>query len=541
MRFGSVPVAQAKGAILAHSLRLPGGALKKGSALTEENIALLRAAGVAEVVAARPDPTDIPEDEAAGRISRALIAQGEDLGLRLAAPFTGRANIYAERAGVLRINAGIVHALNAVDEAITLATVSDLCRVAERQLVGTVKIIPYAVSLDAVERAEALLRQSTTMQIDGLTVRSARLILTRTPAIKDSVLAKGAKAITNRLASLGILSVVTDTVPHEDAALASALTRGDEDLLLVLTASATSDRHDVGPAALLRAGGTLTRFGMPVDPGNLLFLGALGGRPVIGLPGCARSPKLNGADWVLERIACGLDVTDQDIAAMGVGGLLKEIPSRPSPRSGGAAAPRRPIVAAIVLAAGAARRMGGEDKLVKSVGTSSLLRHVVDGLTQSSVDRIFCVTRPDDTERRGVLDGLDVQFVDNPRAAEGMGTSIAAGASVLEDDVDAALIVLGDMPDLTATHFDALLAGFDPGEGRAIVRATTQDGTPGHPVLIGRRFFEALRGLNGDQGARTILSEHKEFVVDVPLDGRVALTDLDTPDDWSRWQASDEV
>jgi molybdenum cofactor cytidylyltransferase len=71
---------------------------------------------------------------------------------------------------------------------------------------------------------------------------------------------------------------------------------------------------------------------MPVDPGNLLFHGHQGGRPVIGLPGCARSPALNGADWVLERLACGIDLTDADIAAMGVGGLLKEIPIRPQAR-----------------------------------------------------------------------------------------------------------------------------------------------------------------------------------------------------------------
>ena len=81
-----------------------------------------------------------------------------------------------------------------------------------------------------------------------------------------------------------------------------------------------------------RAGGHVARFGMPVDPGNLLFHGALATRPVIGLPGCARSPSLNGADWVLERYACGLQVTDADIAAMGVGGLLKEIAQRGHPR-----------------------------------------------------------------------------------------------------------------------------------------------------------------------------------------------------------------
>jgi molybdenum cofactor cytidylyltransferase len=126
-------------------------------------------------------------------------------------------------------------------------------------------------------------------------------------------------------------------VPHREADLAAALRDATgqtprSDLIMVLTGSATSDPLDVAPAAVRAAGGKVLRFGMPVDPGNLLFLGELSGRPVLGLPGCARSPALNGADWVLERLVCGIDVSSADIAAMGVGGLLKEIPTRPRPR-----------------------------------------------------------------------------------------------------------------------------------------------------------------------------------------------------------------
>jgi molybdenum cofactor cytidylyltransferase len=126
----------------------------------------------------------------------------------------------------------------------------------------------------------------------------------------------------------------TRIVPHDTAALAQALQDIAGEVVLILTASATSDIADVAPEAVRQAGGRVDRFGMPVDPGNLLFLGALGSRPVIGLPGCARSPALNGADWVLSRIVCGLPVTGADIAGMGVGGLLKEIPTRPQPRAG---------------------------------------------------------------------------------------------------------------------------------------------------------------------------------------------------------------
>ena len=131
---------------------------------------------------------------------------------------------------------------------------------------------------------------------------------------------------------MSLTSVVQ--VPHEAKSIAEALRDAVEDVSLILTASATSDAHDVAPEAVRLAGGEVTRFGMPVNPGNLLFHGTCAERPVIGLPGCARSPALNGADFVLERVVCGLEVSSGDIAGMGVGGLLKEIPQRPQPRHG---------------------------------------------------------------------------------------------------------------------------------------------------------------------------------------------------------------
>jgi molybdenum cofactor cytidylyltransferase len=546
VRFGSVSTDQAAGAILAHSIGLPKGRLRKGRALSAADVAALTGAGIATVTVAQPEPGDVLEDEAARRIAAALAPDPAGQRISVSAPFTGRANLYAEAAGVLRVDASAVRALNGIDEAITLATLPDHERVAPRQMLGTVKIIPYGVPGRAVERAEALLRERAAagrvLGVHALCARSAHLILTRTPGMKPAVLEKGAEAVRMRLRALGIDHIAETTVDHDMAGLSAALAaaaRRAAELTLILTGSATSDRGDVGPAALVAAGGRLLRFGMPVDPGNLLFLGELSGRPVVGLPGCARSPKLNGADWVIERLACGLDVSSDEIAAMGVGGLLKEIPSRPEPRGGGATAPQRPTVAAVLLAAGSARRMAGRDKLLEPVGGAPLLRTLVDRLGSSAIDEVVCVLRPDDPARSAALGGTGARIVTNPRAAEGMGTSIAAGVAALGPAVDAAVILLGDMPEITGADVDRLVAAFDPEEGRAIVRAVSADGAGagGHPVLFGRRFFEALRGLEGDRGARAILAEHPEFVVDVTLAGRAAETDLDTPEAWARWRS----
>jgi molybdenum cofactor cytidylyltransferase len=538
MIFGSLPLAEAEGAILAHSMSLGAQRLKKGRVLGAGDIAALAAAGHATVVAARLGPDDLDEDRAASAVAAALADGPAGCGLSLSVPFTGRANLFADTDGVLRVDAAAIAAVNAIDEAVTVATLPDFARVSPRQMVATVKIIPYAAPRTAVEEACAVLRGSVALRVHPFAADSVTLVLTATPGMKRTLLDKGADAVRQRLRGLGIVKVEEVTVAHETAAIEGALRVATGALVLILTASATSDRRDVGPAAVVAAGGRIERFGMPVDPGNLLFLGELAGRPVVGLPGCARSPKLNGADWVLERLAARLPVGDGAIAAMGVGGLLKEIPARPEPRAGGARASRRPVIAAVLLAAGAGTRMGGKDKLLETVHGVPMLRHAAKALIASRADQVLAVLDPARPERAVVLDGCDVTRVSNHRAADGMGTSIAAAIAQLEPQVDAVVFALADMPEITPLHVDRLIAAFDPEEGRAICRAATADGRPGHPVLFGRRFFETLGRLEGDEGARTVVAEHPDLVETVMTPGDAAIVDLDTPEAWAAWRAA---
>ena len=540
MKFGPTPVDDAlAGAVLAHSVRLSDGALKKGTTLGPAEIDRLRAAGVAEVVAARLEPGDLDENAAAARIGVALGREAAARGLRVSAPFTGRVNLYAESAGVLRVDAAAVARANRVDEAVTLATLPNHARVAPRQMLATVKIIPYAALEAAVAQVAEILSAGVPLRVAAVRARKARLVCTRTPGMKDALIEKGAEAVLARLASLGVEDVAVETVAHETLALAEQIAAGageSPDLVLVLAGSATSDRRDVAPVAIEAAGGRIERLGMPVDPGNLLVLGALGKTPVIGLPGCARSPKLNGADWVLERLVCGIAVTAEDIAAMGVGGLLKEIPSRPEPRGGGARAPARPFVSGMLLAAGGASRMGAEHKLLLEVDGKPLLRRSVERLLASGIDELVVVLGARAAEIGATLDGAPVRIVENASWAEGMASSIRAGLQAVAPQADAALIALADMPEVDGALVDRLIAAFDPEEGRAIVRPLAASGRPGHPVLFGRRFFEALSALSGDQGAREVLREHAEFLVDLPTDTDAPEVDLDTPEAWEAWR-----
>ncbi|HGG04140.1 MAG TPA: molybdopterin biosynthesis protein [Aliiroseovarius sp.] len=326
MEFGPVPVTEAEGAILAHSVVLPSGRLRKGIVLGAGDVALLHAAGHRDVTVARLGPDDVSENDAAAAVAAVLAG----VGLRASAAKTGRVNIYAEKAGLLMVNARAVLALNRIDPMITLATLPHRARLAEGTLLATVKIISYGVDSTALSRA-------CLTAVGALKLRPVKY---RTAGLVQSVLAggddgeKGRRAVATRLERLGVDLISHEVVEHRMGSLTAGLCRAEGAVLFILTGSATSDLHDVAPEAVRLAGGKIHHFGMPVDPGNLLFLGELEGRPVIGLPGCARSPALNGADWVMERILCGLTVSPGDIAAMGVGGLLKEMPSRPHPREG---------------------------------------------------------------------------------------------------------------------------------------------------------------------------------------------------------------
>ncbi|MCB2134728.1 MAG: molybdopterin-binding protein [Rhodobacteraceae bacterium] len=331
MEFGSVAVALAEGAILAHSVTVRGRKIAKGRVLTADDVATLTAAGRKTVTVGRLGPDDIGEDAAALRLARALVPDPAAAGISLTAPHAGRVNLNASLPGIVEMDIDRLHGLNRVDPSLTFATLHPFTRVTPGTLVGTVKIIAYGVSRAALDTAAHT--GASAIRVRPVQLGSAGLILTTADGVADKLAEKGRAAVAARLKALGMSLAEVVTVAHDVATIAGALSQLKGEMALILTAAATSDIRDTAPEAVRQAGGTVARFGMPVDPGNLLFHGTLaGGKPVIGLPGCARSPALNGADWVLERLACGLAVTEEDIAAMGVGGLLKEIPIRPKPR-----------------------------------------------------------------------------------------------------------------------------------------------------------------------------------------------------------------
>ena len=444
MKFGPMAPAEALGAIAVHSIRKGDLVLKKGTRIGEAEAAALQAAGIDEIVVARIEPGDVPEDEAAADIAAAVAGEG----VRVDRAFTGRANLFAEAAGVLLLDRAAIDRLNRVDPAITLATLPAFAPVVAGKMIATVKIIPFAVEARSRDRAMVVADEAKPLvRVAPYRVKQIGVVSTLLPGLADKVIEKTLKILGDRIAPAGAAIVAERRVPHESRALAQALDevlQAGAELVIVFGASAIADRRDVIPAAVEAIGGAIGHFGMPVDPGNLLLIAEAQGRPVLGAPGCARSPKENGFDWVLMRLLAGLEVKGEDIAGMGVGGLLMEIVTRPQPRELPPPAAPAPSagrsVAAIVLAAGRSTRMGGPNKLLETISGKPLVRIAAEQALSSRASPVVVVSGHERARVEAALASLDVRLVHNPDYAQGLSTSVKAGLAALPPESEAAIV-----------------------------------------------------------------------------------------------------
>ena len=229
MRFGAVPLEQALGAVLAHGVDLRGGPLRKGCRLGAGDLARMAAEGWADVVVARLDAGDVAEDEAAARLAAALLPADE--GLALTTPVNGRVNLKALYPGVVGMDAQAVRRLNRLDPAMTLATLPPFARVVAGTLVGTVKIITYAVPGATLEAAMAV--AAGAVRVRPVVYKTAGLLLTEVPGTGDKLTQKGKRAVEHRLRALGMVLAEVRVVRHDAALMADALRDLQGDMLLL--------------------------------------------------------------------------------------------------------------------------------------------------------------------------------------------------------------------------------------------------------------------------------------------------------------------
>ncbi|AVM73868.1 4-diphosphocytidyl-2C-methyl-D-erythritol kinase [Magnetospirillum gryphiswaldense] len=482
MQFGEVRIDEAEGLILAHSLRLPTAMLKKGRLLSAVDIALLKQAGLNFVTGARLEAGDLGENDAAQAVANALTGPG----VQTNGAFAGRCNLFATQGGVVVIDRDRLDRLNLVDEAVTVATVPPFVIARPRQMIATIKIIPFGVSRHTVDACAAYASTGGPLiSVRPIKPFKAALILTTLPGIRDKTLASAAAVTRTRAEGLGGTITAEYRCPHDIGQLERCLTKAlaaGHDMVLIIGASATVDRRDVAPAALQKAGGSIDHFGMPVDPGNLLLLGHVGTVPVVTLPGCARSPKPNGLDWVLARLAAGVTLKPADIMRMGAGGLLKDLGGQAGAAWPGITTPTvLPRAAAIVLA-----------------GDGDGLRAVETALA-AGLEPLVVVASTTSEAAEENLPPCDIRLLRED------ANPFAAGLAALPDDVEAALVFAQGAAIPVSTVGDMLKA-LEPEEGRAII-------TAGDSCLIDCSHF-------GATSLAILLADHAEQVLDLPISAK---------------------
>lgn len=534
MIFREFALEEAEGIRLAHTIKLAEATLRKGRVLAAGDIAVLRAGGIAGVTGALLAPDELDEDKAAALAAEALAGPG----LAPRAPYTGRCNLHAREAGVVVVDRECIDRLNRLGEAITVATLPPFTPVRRGQAVATVKIIPFAVGRRHITAWHDCANGAEPLSLAPLRPHRAALILSETDGLAEKTLADAAASTRHRLESLGSRLDLELRCRHSrdalGAALAQALTAGSE-LVLISGATVTKDRGDVVPAAIVAMGGSIEHFGMPVEPGNMLLLARIGAVPVIVLPGCARSRRSNGLDWVLHRLLAGLPLTGHDLMGMGVGGLIRsdeEVGDAPQAGQAEARPKDQPLymprIAAVVLAAGRSTRMGGVNKLLWKYDGIPLARRAAQAACDSRCAQVMVVTGFEAERVEAALDGLPVSLAHNPHYAEGMSASLRCGLKAVPRDMDGVVVLLGDMPHITAAHVDRLIEAFDPERPAIVVPA--RDGRRGNPILWPRRHFDEMRAVTGDVGARDLLQRHREEIVSVPFDSGAIFADVDTPE-----------
>lgn len=543
MIFDEFPCETAEGVVLAHTLKIDGQTLKKGRVLSAADLAVLRGAGIETVLGARLAPDDLAEDAGATAIAELLV--GPDANAATRASYNGRCNLHAAVRGIVEVDAKRIDRLNLLGESVAIGTLPQHAVARAGQVIATVKIVPFAVPRHVVDACREIASGGPLVRVAELKPHRVALIMSALPGMKESIFNGTIAATRHRVEGLGSRLALVLRCAHEragiEARVRQALAAGCN-LVLVCGATVAKDRRDIAPAAVTAAGGEIVHFGMPAEPGNMLVLGRVGAVPVVILPGCGRSRRMNGLDWILQRLLVGLAPTAQDIMRMGVGGLIRttleaeddededeNAASEQTPATG-------PRVAALVLAAGRSSRMGADNKLLAEVGGVPMVLRAVNSARASLAASVTVVVGHEGDSVANAVADTGATVARNPDFAQGMSASLRHGIAALPDDADAVLVLLGDMPRITAEHLDRIIAAFDPAQPSIVV--PEKDGRRGNPILWPREFFAAMTQLSGDQGARGLIAAHTDRVKRVAVADDAIFIDVDRPCDLAAVQTS---
>ena len=539
MKIKSLGPQDSIGAVLAQTYNLPGKVISKGTFVTNEFVGYFKTGNVKTILCAVPEEGDIHEDEAAEAISSAIDKNH----IYADKASTGRVNFKSQSLCLVRYDRDFIKEVNLVDESIAFSIVEHNQLLAEGDLIATLKIIPFFMQKKYVDRVIKILAKDELFKIHSLKKKEVTLIQTCFEWQKKSIFTATSNVTKARLEALGCSLKKEKLINHDYDTLRAIIrssVKNEPEILLVSGASAITDRSDYIPKAILSEGGEIIQYGLAVDPGNLLLIGKVGNTTVIGMPGCARSPKLNGFDWVLQLLMADIPVVKEELADMGAGGLIMEIASRPLPRALAKSVNKREKkIMGVILAAGNSTRMGKDNKLLKNIDGSPLIRNIALEITKSDLDSCSIVLGYQSDKVADVVKDLNINLILNPLWKEGQASSLKAALNSLTSSYSDLLIMLGDLPGIKSGHINRIIEEHLSSENRrSKITIPSFKGEKGNPVIWGRSFFHDLSNLEGDVGGRALFGQHPAAINLIEMDESAVVTDNDTPEDFENFLAN---
>ncbi len=524
------------GSVIAQTYNLPGKTISKGTFVTSEIVGYFKEGEVQNILCAVPDNGDIHEDEAANIISNAIDRSH----IYIDSASTGRVNFKSRSLCLVRYERDLIKNVNLVDESIAFSIVEHNQLLAKNDLIATLKIIPFFTRKKYVDQIISILDNKELFKTHTLNKKEVSLIQTSFEWQKKSMFKATLNVTKNRLEALDCSLNEEKLIRHDYNVLRSEIRSSIEsgiDILLISGASAIIDRSDYIPKAILSEGGEIIQYGLAVDPGNLLLVGKIAKTTIIGMPGCARSPKLNGFDWVLQLLMADIPVVKEELAEMGAGGLLMEIASRPLPRALAKSVNKREKkIMGVILAAGNSTRMGKDNKLLKNIDGTPLIRNIVLEITKSDLDSCSIVLGYQSDKVADVIKDLNIKLILNPLWKEGQASSLKVALNSLTSSYTDVLIMLGDLPGIKSSHINRIIEEHLSSENRrSKITIPSFKGEKGNPVIWGKSFFHELSNLEGDVGGRVLFSQHPAAINLIEMSDPSVVTDTDTPEDFENF------
>ena len=323
MQFKIVSTRKATSHILAHTIKLKSLVIRKGMILDNEKISLLIKNNINQIYVAIKEKNDYSENLSAKLVAE-HIAPNNLFKIIIS---NGRADIFSRTEGLLNINKDKLIKINTKQRNIAICTLKNYSIITNGQLVGNVKILPYAIDKKVILKITKDVSTKRIFQISRKTIQKVAIIFTANN-IRNINKIKILNAVNSRLDKFNLKINTVKYCNHNHKVLSAKIkeiSKENIDLILIYGETSISDSSDVVPKSIIDIKGKVISSLMPTDPGNLLLIAHFKKIIIIGVPGCAKSLKRNGFDDILERVCHGEKFNKKKIAEIADGGLYKDI------------------------------------------------------------------------------------------------------------------------------------------------------------------------------------------------------------------------